>query len=258
MNKWIAFISFVTLMTVASVQASLSTMNVSGQMGYDPPTGFSWTSDWEGRSEASVWQGIPDPWVPDYDVDLEVGDASTSATANLGANNAYAQTNVDGMKSEAYVEPPPGYASQIQSDTYLLREFTLSEGGTVKFSFDIELSGESFTGALGDYAEALGIASLYVGKLTVVGGIDDFKVLYDDVYNIDWSVADGAVYGPWSYTGTLMVELTSTELGGDTGFVKFGTYSEAIANTVVPTPSAVVLCIVGLSSVGWLPKRRIF
>ena len=85
-----------------------------------------------------------------------------------------------------------------------------------------------------------------------------FEILDSATFYNNWEVMDGSLYGPWSDTGKLTVNLTSAALGEATGFVKFATYSEAIANTVVPTPSAVVLCIVGLSSVGWLPKRRIF
>ena len=260
MNKWIAF-SFVMLMTVASAQASLSTLKISGQMDIIsiPADDFVWTSDWVGHSRVFATQAIPDPWLSDTDVDEEDADATTSATASVGANYGKAHTTLLDMESEAYVEPPPGYAALVQSGASLFRNFCLSglddgEVDEVVFGFEIQLSGESFTDALGDYANATGGVSVTIGKhLDLTAGT--FEILDFDNYSIDWTVNDGAIYGPWSYTGKLIASAT---LGPeDLGFVKFGMSSTVGAYTV-PTPSAVVLCIVGLSSVGWLPKRRIF
>ena len=255
MTKRIAFISCITLMTVASAQASMSTLEVSGQMGIiTAPSGFEWTSDWNGHSRVFTTQSIPDPWLPDTDVDEEDGGEITSATASVGANHGYAKTSMPDMEYEAYVEPPPGYAALVQSGASLWRAFHLPEGGEVGFSFDIGLSGESFTDAPGDYANASVAASVTIGIFTgAEGDYNSFDILNTGSYNTNWAVENGSDYGPWVYADKL--QAFATLESGDIGFVKVG-FGSTVGAYTVPTPSAVLLGTLGLISASWRLRKR--
>jgi len=144
----------VMLLAAASVQASYSILEVSGQAGLIDDPGIEFLGPWSSHSSVWVGQGTQESisdWT-DTTFDQEYGVTDTSAASGMGATSGYAETTELNVKSGAHAEPAPGYASAVQAGSTQSREFAVPGGGEVGFKLDIQLSADLFTEASGEFA----------------------------------------------------------------------------------------------------------
>jgi len=153
------------------------------------------------------------------------------------------------VAAEASVSLAKGGYSTVACTSYLTRYFQVTDTGTLDFQAKFYLEAAAITYGGGSSAEAYiwGSASLYKWGATDWLPIDNKVLLvHASAKNIQLDVSQEI------WTSSLSGHFDQGELGA----WRIGFEPPIQTNAVIPAPSALMLCNIGVVVVGWLRRRR--